>query len=109
MRFKKVVGRFAAVAVICLAASWAGAQTMALSPTKTGNPTKTGAAVSDPLGRSTPQGTIVGFMMAAQKGDNDDALKYLNTRKSGQSGRRLVDALQAVLGSGHVAVTTSPG
>jgi len=95
------MGWISAVAVICLLASWAGAQTIPLSPGK-----KTEASpiaevtVSDPLGRSTPQGTIVGFIMSAHKGDNDRALKYLDTKKSGQSGHRLVDELQAVLERG---------
>ena len=36
-------------------------------------------------------------MMSAQKGDNDRALKYLDTKKLGRSGHKLVDELQAVL------------
>ena len=92
------MGCFAIVAIICLLASWAGAQTMPLSPgKKNGTPSIAEATVSDPLGRSTPQGTIVGFMMSAQKGDNDRALKYLDTKKLGRSGHKLVDELQAVL------------
>jgi MscS family membrane protein len=55
---------------------------------------------NDPLGRSTPQGTIVGFMLSAQKGDYERALKYLDTRKSGRGARKLVDELQVVLERG---------
>lgn len=74
---------------------------MPLSPgKKTTAPPIAEVTLSDPLGRSTPQGTIVGFMMSAQKRDNERALKYLDTNKSGRSGHKLVDELQAVLERG---------
>src|SRR5258708_30960927 len=33
----------------------------------------------DRLGRSTPRGTVLGFLPAGHKGDHDSALRYLNT------------------------------
>jgi MscS family membrane protein len=101
LRLNKLIGWITAVAVISVLAPWAGAQTMPFSTgKKPATPTVAPATVNDPLGRSTPQGTIVGFMMSAQGGDNERALKYLDTKKTGRSGRKLVDELQAVLESG---------
>jgi MscS family membrane protein len=36
----------------------------------------------DPLGRSTPYGTVIGFLQAANKGDYDLAAKYLEGKQS---------------------------
>ena len=40
-------------------------------------------AYEDSLGRSTPQGTVIGFLKSATQGDYDRALQYLNTKKTG--------------------------
>src|SRR5215469_10202952 len=37
---------------------------------------------SDPLGRSTPHGTVVGFLQAAQSGKYKDAAQYLQLSKT---------------------------
>jgi len=64
-------------------------------------PPKTPAAAEessdDPLGRSTPRGTVVGFMRAADKEDYDLAVSYLDTNQRGDSARQLAQQLQAVL------------
>jgi MscS family membrane protein len=60
----------------------------------------TGLAVPDPLGRSTPQGTVLGFMKSAKQEDYERALQYLDTRRTGRGGERLVRDLQAVLDHG---------
>jgi len=39
-------------------------------------------APQDALGRTTPQGTVLRFLIAARKGDNDLAARYLNTRRA---------------------------
>ena len=36
---------------------------------------------TDPLGRSTPRGTVRGFLDAGRSGDNARAVQYLNTRR----------------------------
>src|SRR6516162_7971208 len=40
------------------------------------------AVPSDPLGRSTPHGTVVGFLQAAQSGKYAEATQYLQLSKS---------------------------
>jgi MscS family membrane protein len=51
----------------------------------------------DPLGRSTPRGTVVGFMRAADREDYDRAVIYLDTKQQGDLARELAQQLQAVL------------
>ena len=55
---------------------------------------------NDPLGRGTPQGTVLGFMKAAAQGEVEQALRYLDTRATGPSGEKLVVGLQAILERG---------
>ena len=51
-----------------------------LSPSSTANGTQT--QVLDPLGRSTPRGTVVGFLQAAQSGNYKLAADYLQLTKN---------------------------
>jgi MscS family membrane protein len=51
----------------------------------------------DALGRTTPRGTVLGFLSAARKGDNDLAASYLNTRLHGQAATDLAHQLFLVL------------
>ena len=51
-----------------------------LSPSSTVNGTQT--QVVDPLGRSTPRGTVVGFLQAAQSGNYKLAADYLQLTKN---------------------------
>ena len=53
----------------------------------------------DLLGRTTPRGTVTGFMQAAQKGDTDTAAEYLQLpRQEGEvDSTRLVQDLKALL------------
>jgi MscS family membrane protein len=60
--------------------------------------TAAGAESSDdPLGRSTPRGTVVGFISAADGEDYERAVSYLDTKQQGNIARELVKQLQAVL------------
>jgi hypothetical protein len=43
-------------------------------------PAEQGKAPEDPLGRSTPQGTVFGFIKKASQGDYEQALQYLDTK-----------------------------
>jgi MscS family membrane protein len=52
---------------------------------------------SDPLGRSTPRGTVVGFLGAARKGELELARQYLNTSRRGAAADELARQLFAVL------------
>lgn len=51
----------------------------------------------DALGRTTPRGTVLGFLTAARKGDNDLASRYLNTRRRGKAATDLAHQLFVVL------------
>jgi MscS family membrane protein len=58
----------------------------------------------DPLGRSTPHGTVLGFLQAAQSGKNKEAAQYLQL--SGQQrateGERLAQELHALMDKAFV-------
>ena len=54
-------------------------------------------APQDPLGRSTPRGTVLGFLNAARKGENELARQYLDTRLSGKLAEDLAHQLFVVL------------
>lgn len=51
----------------------------------------------DPFGRSTPRGTVLGFIKAASADDYDTAVQYLDTRQHGQLARKLAQQLKEVL------------
>ncbi len=54
-------------------------------------------APADPLGRTTPRGTVLGFMKASHRGDDEAAVQYLNTRLRGAAAIELAHQLAAVL------------
>jgi MscS family membrane protein len=54
----------------------------------------------DPLGRSSPHGCVVGFLVAAQKQDYARAAQYLDTRKPEAEAEELARQLQTVLNAG---------
>ena len=54
----------------------------------------------DPLGRSSPHGCVVGFLLAAQKQDYARAAQYLDTRKPPEQAKELARQLQVVLDLG---------
>ncbi len=51
----------------------------------------------DPLGRTTPRGTVIGFLIAARKGDNEVAAQYLNTGQQAKAAAALAAQLFVVL------------
>ena len=51
----------------------------------------------DALGRTTPRGTVLRFLIAARKGDNELAVQYLNTRLRGKAAAVLAYQLFTVL------------
>ncbi len=63
-------------------------------------PAEPEVAYTDPLGRSTPQGTVFGFMKSAAQGNYDQALQYLDTKIIGVRAHKLIDALQVILERG---------
>jgi len=54
----------------------------------------------DPLGRSTPQGTVFGFLKAIERENFERAIDYLETRQTGKQARQLALELQRVLNEG---------
>ena len=54
-------------------------------------------APADSLGRSTPRGTVLGFLGAAHRGDYSAAARYLNTPLEGSQAERLASQLIAIL------------
>src|SRR2546423_15052816 len=58
----------------CLAAS---AQSLEQILQPSSSPAKPSNAPADPLGRSTPSGTVFGFLQAAQSGNYSIAAQYL--------------------------------
>ena len=51
----------------------------------------------DVLGRTTPKGTVLGFLRAARNGENDVAAEYLNTHLGGKRAAILAHQLFVVL------------
>jgi MscS family membrane protein len=54
----------------------------------------------DPLGRSTPYGTVIGFLQAANKADYELAANYLESKQSARRKAELARNLQVVLNRG---------
>ena len=54
-------------------------------------------APSDPYGRTTPKGTVLGFLQTAQTGDYTRAASYLETNDKGRAAAELARQLYAVL------------
>ncbi len=51
----------------------------------------------DPLGRTTPRGTVLGFLLAARKGQDELAVQYLNISIRGKAAEVLAHQLFTVL------------
>jgi MscS family membrane protein len=51
----------------------------------------------DALGRTTPRGAVLGFLLAARSGDDELAARYLNTRLRGKAAADLAHQLFVVL------------
>ena len=54
----------------------------------------------DPLGRSTPKGTVLGFMEAVEREDYERAVEYLDTRQPPKRAQQLALQLHVVLDRG---------
>jgi MscS family membrane protein len=98
----KISLTLAILLVACIVASGFAAPKPGLLPgTKEAQkPVEPEVAYTDPLGRSTPQGTVFGFVKSAAQGNYDQALQYLDTKIVGPRARKLIDALQVILERG---------
>jgi MscS family membrane protein len=56
--------------------------------------------VSDSLGRQTPNGTVIGFLSAAGRGDYERAAKYLDTRLPASRSQELAQQLKVLIDRG---------
>ena len=83
----------ASLIVCVLASAVASAQSL---PTAASPPAQAAEAPKDPLGRSTPRGTLLGFLAAARNGDEDLARHYLDTG-AGSAAQSLARQLFVVL------------
>ena len=63
----------------------------------TGHPVSPVELPKDALGRTTPRGTVLGFLSAAHKGNTEAAVQYLNTPMQGDPAGTLAHQLVAVL------------
>ncbi len=83
------------VALLLLALSWMPLRAQFPQPTSA-TPTQP-EAPKDALGRSTPRGTVLGFLSAARKGNMAVASQFLNTPLRGSSAETLARQLFTVL------------
>jgi MscS family membrane protein len=63
-------------------------------------PVQQETALDDPLGRSTPQGTVLGFMKAMDREDYERAVEYLDTKQPSKRAQQLAEELQNILNWG---------
>jgi MscS family membrane protein len=76
----------------------------AQAPASPQGPTSASSQSEDPLGRSTPRGTVLGFIKAAQAQDFERAVQYLDTRQSPKLAQEVARQLKVVLDRGLSAV-----
>ena len=98
--------------LICIFFSMFSASVYAQKPAPSTPPSKEAAkpvqqetALDDPLGRSTPQGTVLGFLKSVDKEDYERAVEYLDTKQPSKRAQQLAEELQNILNwgfSGHI-------
>jgi MscS family membrane protein len=87
---------WALMSLLCLASGVPAAEKTPLAPL-TQSPPQDEITYDDPLGRSTPQGTVRGFLKAMQREDHERAVDYLDTRQTGKRAHQLALSLSRVL------------
>ena len=85
------------VTCVLLALVAAAAGVNAQSPSRSEAGAAPAQSELDSLGRSTPRGTVLGFLNAAREGDDSVASQFLDIDVFGQSGRTLAQQLFVVL------------
>ena len=85
-----------------------------LAPPANASPASVAQKSIDPLGRTTPRGTLTGFMAAAQLGNDNRAAEYLQLprQETEIDSARIIDDLKALLDHAYVGrlgtVTDNP-
>ena len=104
---KHAIGLAMALMSAMLIASGAPAAEKAAPAKAVKAPLQADVTYDDPLGRSTPQGTVVGFLRAMEREDDERAVDYLDTRQTGKRAQQLAIELRQVLDQGlSVAAST---
>ena len=92
---------------ICIALSILSMSAHAQKPSVPISPLKEAApanqkevVLDDPLGRSTPQGTVIGFIKSIARDDYERAIEYLDTKQPPKRAQQLAEQLQVVLNWG---------
>jgi MscS family membrane protein len=88
---------FAGALVVWLAAAGLSAQTPATSSAPASPSTAQPAPPTDPLGRDTPRQTVLGFLDAGRKNEDQLAAQFLDTALTGQAAGLLAHQLFVVL------------
>jgi MscS family membrane protein len=103
----------AVLVIACLA--WVAPPSFAQLPSISPAPASPSITPADPLNRTTPSGSVLGFLQAAQSGDYTIAAQYLqmSTSRRQAEGEQLATELKAVLDApgvfnGHVGAFTQP-
>jgi MscS family membrane protein len=90
--------RLRAAGIALTAALWLpGVQAQERPPSAEPPGPRSSAAPVDPLGRSTPRGTVYGFLGAARRADFPSAAQYLDTSLRGERAAALAEQLFTVL------------
>lgn len=97
---------------MCISLSFSSDSVYAQKPSVSTPPSKETAqtnqqetVLDDPLGRSTPLGTVLGFMKSVDKEDYERAVEYLDTKQPPKRAQQLAEELQVILNwglSGHI-------
>ncbi len=88
------------ILALCLSAGIAISAVSGLTQTAPAStPATSNSALTDPLGRTTPSNTVLGFLKAAQAGDSTIAAQYLqmNAARRQSEGEQLATKLKFVL------------
>ena len=98
----KIAGRRCSIILLLLCCALASFAASAKVPASApaAKPAEPQPALEDPLGRSAPYGTVVGFLLAVDKGDYEAASNYLEGTQSAKRKAELARNLQVVLNRG---------
>ena len=100
--------RFALAVLMAAGMITAASAAETVAPVATGKtPVQVETTFDDPLGRSTPQGAVIGFLKAMQREDYEQAVDYLHTRQTGKRAQELAIKLSHILNEGLSTVPTA--
>ncbi|NPV04447.1 MAG: mechanosensitive ion channel [Syntrophaceae bacterium] len=101
------VGLVLLTAVLIAASAAAAEKAGPAAAAKGAPPADAETTYDDPLGRSTPQGAVVGFLKAMKREDYERAVEYLDTRQTGKRAEQLARELSTILNEAMTTVTTA--